>query len=50
MVDAGSFPALSERFGVMSVPMTLINGSTQVVGAVPEPMLMARIREEFAGA
>lgn len=44
MVDAESFMRLSERVGVFSVPLTLINGVEQVVGAVPEPQLMQKIR------
>ncbi len=45
MVDAASFPTLSARFGVRSVPMTVVNGAGSVVGAAPESMVMARIRE-----
>ncbi|MCL8206600.1 MAG: thioredoxin family protein [Actinomycetia bacterium] len=45
MVDAQSFEALSMRFGVMSVPMTVVNGSEQVVGAVPEGRLVSVIRQ-----
>ena len=45
MVDAQSFMRLSQRFRVMGVPMTLVNGQTQVVGAVPEEALMDKIRE-----
>jgi predicted DsbA family dithiol-disulfide isomerase len=49
MVDAQSFEALSRRFRVFSVPLTVVNGSAQVVGAVPESQLMSKIREA-AGA
>jgi predicted DsbA family dithiol-disulfide isomerase len=45
MVDAQSFESLSMRFGVMSVPLTVVNGSEQVVGAVPEGRLMSVIRQ-----
>lgn len=45
MIDAGSFPNLSERFRVMSVPMTVINGEADVIGAVPERDLAAKIRK-----
>lgn len=49
MVDAQSFMRLSQRFRVMGVPMTLVNGKEQVVGAVPEEALMDKIRQ-VAGA
>lgn len=45
MVDAQSFMRLSQRFSVMGVPMTLVNGKEQLVGAVPESDLMAKIRQ-----
>ncbi len=45
MVDAQSFMRLSQRFRVMGVPMTLVNGQAQVVGAVPEDALMDKIRQ-----
>lgn len=45
MVDAQSFMQLSQRFRVMGVPMTLVNGQEQVVGAVPEDALLAKIRQ-----
>lgn len=49
MVDATSFPALSDRYAVSSVPVTIINGQAQQVGAVPEEQLAAVIRQEIAG-
>jgi len=45
MVDAQSFMRLSQRFGVMGVPMTLVNGKEQLVGAAPDSDLMAKIRQ-----
>jgi predicted DsbA family dithiol-disulfide isomerase len=45
MVDAQSFMRLSQRFRVMGVPMTLVNGQEQVVGAVPEDALLGKIRQ-----
>jgi predicted DsbA family dithiol-disulfide isomerase len=50
MVDAQSFESLSERFGVYSVPLTVINGREQVVGAVPEGQLLATIKRAVEGA
>ncbi len=48
MVDAQSFMRLSQRFRVMGVPMTLVNGEEQVVGAVPEGALLEKIRQVAA--
>ena len=36
MVDASEFPDLSDRYGVHSVPHTVVNGIVHVEGAVPE--------------
>lgn len=49
MVDAGSFPRLSSRFRVMSVPVTVVNGQGSVVGAVPETQLVGEIRRVLGG-
>ncbi|PSR24121.1 MAG: hypothetical protein C7B45_00470 [Sulfobacillus acidophilus] len=47
MVDAATFPSLSDRYGVSSVPVTIVNGNAQQVGAVPEAQLTAVIRREL---
>jgi Thioredoxin domain len=45
-VDAGEFMDLSNRHNVSGVPQTTINdGASHVVGAVPEPNLIAAILE-----
>lgn len=49
MVDAGSFDALSNRYRVTGVPMTVVNGKAQVTGAVPEGMLMQTVRQALGG-
>lgn len=50
MVEAMEFPALSNQFGVSGVPQTTINaGAGTVVGAVPEPHLMAEIQRALRG-
>lgn len=44
MVEAMEFPELSNRHGVSGVPQTTINdGAGHLVGAVPEPQLLAEI-------
>jgi hypothetical protein len=45
MVEATEFPELSMRHNVSGVPQTTINdGKANVVGAVPEPNLLAEIQ------
>jgi len=49
MVEATEFPELAGRHGVSGVPQTTINdGSAHVVGAVPEPNLLAEIQRVLA--
>lgn len=46
MVDANAFPALANRHQVRGVPMTVINdGAGSIVGALPEPSLVAALRQ-----
>ena len=35
-VEAGEFPALSQRFGVQGVPRTVVNEQGAFAGAMPE--------------
>lgn len=49
MVEATEFPELSMRHNVSGVPQTTINdGMAHVVGAVPEPNLLAEIQRVLA--
>lgn len=45
MIDASEFPDLSDRYGVRTVPHTVINGTVHVIGAVPEAEMLARLQE-----
>jgi glutaredoxin-like protein len=45
MVEAIEFPHLSMKYQVQGVPRTVINDTVHIEGAVPEPMLMARLKE-----
>jgi glutaredoxin-like protein len=45
MVEAIEFPHLSMKYQVHGVPRTVINETTHIEGAVPEPMLMKRFKE-----
>jgi hypothetical protein len=48
VIEANEFPDLSRRFNVMGVPKTVINGVQELVGAQPEPSVMAAIRAALA--
>jgi hypothetical protein len=43
VVEAQEFPHLSQLHRVQAVPKTIINGVTEVLGAVPEATLLERI-------
>ena len=45
VVEAQEFPTLSQRYSVRSVPLTVINGTIRVLGAVSESDLVSRIAE-----
>jgi predicted DsbA family dithiol-disulfide isomerase len=45
MVEAMEFPHLAIKYQVMGVPRTVINEDTQLEGAMPEPMLLAKLME-----
>jgi predicted DsbA family dithiol-disulfide isomerase len=49
MVEAMEFPHLATKYQVSGVPRTVINETTHIVGAVPEPTLMEKLREALAG-
>jgi alkyl hydroperoxide reductase subunit AhpF len=44
VIEANEFPELSERFNVMGVPKTVVNGVQELVGAQPEARVMAAVR------
>ena len=43
VVEAQEFPHLSQLHRVQAVPKTVINGVVEVLGAVPEAMLLERV-------
>jgi glutaredoxin-like protein len=45
MVEAIEFPHLSNKYHVHGVPRTVINDAIHQEGAVPEPMLLAKLLE-----
>jgi len=48
MVEAQEFPHLATKYQVMGVPRTVINESTHVEGAAPEPMVLDKLMEALA--
>jgi len=50
IVEAGEFPDLARRFNVYAVPKTVINGTSEVVGAVPEASFVQSVTAALAAA
>ncbi len=50
MVEAIEFPHLANRYNVYGVPRTVINDKVHIEGAVPEPMLLAKLLEAVGRA
>jgi glutaredoxin-like protein len=50
MVEAIEFPHLANKYGVYGVPRTVINESVHQEGAVPEPMMLAKLMEALGEA
>jgi glutaredoxin-like protein len=45
MIEAIEFPHLSNKYSVYGVPRTVINETVHQEGAVPEPMMLAKLLE-----
>ncbi len=43
MVESVEFPHLANKYGVQGVPKTVINETTFLEGAAPEPLFLARV-------
>jgi glutaredoxin-like protein len=50
MVEAIEFPHLSNKYSVQGVPRTVINEAFHQEGAVPEPLLLAKLLEAVGKA
>ncbi len=50
MVEATEFPHLTTKYQVMGVPRTVINETTHIEGAAPEPLVLEKLREALEGA
>jgi predicted DsbA family dithiol-disulfide isomerase len=47
-VEATEFPHLANKYEVYGVPRTVINETTHIEGAVPEPMLVNELMKALA--
>ena len=45
IVEASEFPELAQRFGVYAVPKTVINETTEFVGAQPEAAFVGYVAQ-----
>ncbi|MBI2856525.1 MAG: thioredoxin family protein [Chloroflexi bacterium] len=45
VVEVQEFPGLAQRYRVMGVPKTVINETTQFLGAVPEETFINKVLE-----
>jgi glutaredoxin-like protein len=50
MIEAIEFPHLSNKYSVYGVPRTVINETVSQEGAVPEPMMLAKLLEAVGAA
>lgn len=48
MVEAIEFPHLANKYEVFGVPRTVINDKVHQEGAVPEPILLAKLLQALA--
>jgi hypothetical protein len=48
MIEAIEFPHLANKYQVYGVPRTVINDKVHQEGAVPEPVLLAKLLEALA--
>lgn len=47
-MEASEFPDLAKRYNVYAVPKTVINGTEEVVGAVPEASFVETLASAVA--
>ena len=48
VVEIQEFPNLSDKYSVFSVPKTVVNESSEVVGAVPEAVFLEKVMEGYS--
>ena len=49
MLEATEFPHLANKYEVFGVPLTVVNETIRVEGAVPEPMLVNELLKVLDG-
>jgi predicted DsbA family dithiol-disulfide isomerase len=49
-IEVTEFPELGDRYAVMGVPKTVIDDLVHIEGAVPEGMMVSKLREAIAAA
>ncbi len=50
VVEVQEFPQIAQRYRVMGVPKTVINETTQFIGAVPEETFIDKVLEAIGKA
>jgi predicted DsbA family dithiol-disulfide isomerase len=50
VIEANEFEDLSARYGVRSVPKTVINDRVEVVGTLPEPKMVEALTQAISRA
>ena len=50
VVEVQEFPQIAQKYRVMGVPKTVINETTQFIGAVPEETFIAKVLEAIGKA
>ena len=48
MVEAIEFPQLANKYHVSGVPLTVINETTTLEGAAPEPLFVAKVLQALS--
>lgn len=48
VVEIQEFPNLADKYEVLSVPKTVMNGSAEIVGAVPEAVFLEKVMEGYS--
>jgi predicted DsbA family dithiol-disulfide isomerase len=49
-VEASEFMDLARKYGVSSVPKTVVNGTVQILGAIPEAEFVDAVLTALPGA
>lgn len=48
IVEATEFPDLAQQYRVTGVPKTVVNGTTEILGALPEEMFVQQALQDLA--